>query len=302
METAPTTATNWSTQAMADQMRLSRATGVIQLTLVARGRGRAVAREVPASGRCSVSDHPAPPRDPCSILRARRDAKRTTEAADHVEELLQLQGAWLLRRVRAVADRFRLHPDDLYQEVMLRMLRSSVTVDAQNRGVRTWLSRLIENAAVDMIRVAKREVPVEAVDLDALDQIDVDQCWPERQAGFELAVDVYHLVERCGLRLHEARAVALRCSGVDMTFKEYAALVGRSHAAVRKDYERGMRKIQVSLGLSSDEHEIMRAMVRHGSPAAVARVLGYPEDDVADIAARAAKKINQLFEGQEGCR
>lgn len=249
-----------------------------------------------------MPDVSAPSRDPRSLLRARRDAQPSTEAAGHVEELLQLQGAWLLRRVRGVADRFRLLPEDLYQEVMLRMLRSSIAVDAQNRGVRTWLSRLIEYTAIDMVRAGKHEIPVDSLDLEIAERVEADHCWSDRQPGFELALDVFHLVERCGLRLYEARAVALRCSGVDMTFKEYAALIGRSHCAVRKDYERGIRKVQVALGLTSDEHEIMRAMVRHGTPSAVARVLGYQEDDVADIAARASKKINQFFEGQEGCR
>jgi RNA polymerase sigma factor (sigma-70 family) len=242
-----------------------------------------------------------PPRDPRSILRERRRAQPSPEAADHVEELLELQGAWLLRRVRAVANDYRLVTEDLYQEVVLRILRCSTAVDAQNRGVRTWLAKRVEFTALDMSRQKQRAAPVAPFEVDAADQSDADGDCSGRQQNFDFVLDVYHLVERCHLTLNEARTVALRCSGVDMTFKEYATLVGRSHASIRKEYERGMRKVEASLGLNVDEHEIMRAMFRHGSPSAVAVVMGYSEEYVQYVASRAAKKINQFFEGQEGC-
>jgi hypothetical protein len=145
-------------------------------------------------------------------------------------------------------------------------------------------------------------VPVTPIGVNGVEQEFVDQDRQSRQTDFELILDVYYLVERCHLTQNEARTVALRCSGVDMTFKEYAALVGRSHASVRKEYERGIRKIGASLGLTDDEHEIMRAMSRHGSTTAVAGVMGYCEEYVQYVASGAAKKINQFFEGQERCR
>src|SRR4051812_28990524 len=118
---------------------------------------------------------PTPVTDPREVLRPGRGRRDQTKAQHQTSEdsspgelianLLDVQSAWLIRRVRSVATSFQLDADDLIQEVMIRLLRSSHIVDAKNRGIRTWLATMIARVAVDMARRRSRETSTDPDDL-----------------------------------------------------------------------------------------------------------------------------------------
>lgn len=241
-----------------------------------------------------------PPRDPRSVLRAhRRVDPADSPAAERVDRLLAVQGAWLRTRVQRTARHFHLDPDELCQELMLGMLRRSTTVDETNNGVRSWLSVRVERTAIDLLRRRSRDTPAGPEQFAAIERDEAaNGRWPADPHA-EITLDVNHL-QRLGLTPHEAQTVALRCTGVDMTLKEFAELVDRSHASVRQEFARGTKKIENLFGLTAEEAEVIRAWRRHGSATDAARVVGRSGDDVVRILEGAQKKIDRVFDEREG--
>ena len=239
----------------------------------------------------SAVSHPADPRD--VLRRHRRPVAEPNPAAERIERLLEVQGEWLRVRVRSSAHHFRLDPDELCQELMLSMLRRSTTVDEGNRGVRSWLGSRVDWTAQDMLRRRGREETVEAADLESIEHDG------RRLPAPDPSLDVKHLVQM-GLTLHEAQVVALRCTGVDMPLKDFAELVHRSYASVRKEYERGTRKIEELFGLTAEEILVVRAWRKHGTAAATAPHVNRSGDEVIQILEGAHKKIDRIFDETEG--
>jgi DNA-directed RNA polymerase specialized sigma24 family protein len=209
-----------------------------------------------------------------------------------MERLLRVQGDWLRCRVRSTAHRFQLDGDELCQELMLSMLRRSTTVDEGNKGVRTWLGSRVDWTAKDMLRRRGREEAVDNADLEAFEH---DQA--ARQPADPpdpVTLDVKHLMQ-LGLTGHEAQVVAFRCTGVDMPLKDFAELVHRSYTSVRKEYERGTRKIEELFGLTAEEVLVVRMWRKHGSAAATAPHVNKSGDEVIQILEGAHKKIDRVF-------
>src|SRR5690349_20935775 len=217
----------------------------------------------------SPANSDPPCADPRHVLcRSRRRVMEPNPAGERIERLLANQGEWLRNRVKHTARHFRLDADELCQELMLSMLRRSTTVDEGNRGVRTWLGSRVDWTAKDMLRHRGREECVGPEDLRAIeDEMTARRPTPDHPGPATL--DVKHLVE-LGLTAHEAQVVAMRCTGVDMPLKDFAELVQRSYASVRKEFERGTRKIEELFGLTAEEIRVVRAWRRHGTAAAAA--------------------------------
>jgi DNA-directed RNA polymerase specialized sigma24 family protein len=232
------------------------------------------------------------------LRRHRRQVTEPGPAAARIERLLAVQGEWLRGRVRSTASYFRLDPDELCQELMLSMLRRSTTLDEGNRGVRTWLGSRVDWTAKDMLRRRGREETVGPHDLEAIER-EMALRHPAPEQPGPVTLDVKHLVE-LGLTAHEAQVVALRCTGVDMPLKDFAELVRRSHASVRKEYERGTRKIEELFGLTPEEVVVVRAWRRHGTAAATAPHVNRSGDEVLQILEDAHKKIDRIFDETEG--
>lgn len=241
-----------------------------------------------------------PPRDPRSVLRAHRAVDATDNpAVERVEKLLAVQGDWLRTRVRWAARRFRLDADELCQELMLGMLRRSTTVDETNAGVRTWLGVRVDRTAIELTRRHGRESSESPERLGELERDEANRGrWPA-DPHTEITLDVNHL-KRLGLTHHEAQVVALRCTGVDMTLKEFAELVHRTHASVRQEFVRGIRKIENLFGLTAEEAQVIRAWQRHGTARDVGRSIGRTDEDVVRILEGAQKKIDRVFDEKEG--
>jgi DNA-directed RNA polymerase specialized sigma24 family protein len=248
-----------------------------------------------------ASSHPPTDgsKDPREVLRRnRRPVCEANPAAERIERLLAVQGDWLRGRVRRTARRFRLDPDELCQELMLSMLRRSTTVDEGNRGVRTWLGGRVDWTAQDMLRRRGREETVAVEDLEAVDREAAARCTDTDLPG-PVTLNLDHLVE-LGLTRNEAQVVALRCSGIDMPLKDFAELVQRSYASIRKEYERGTRKIEELFGLTAEEVAVVRAWRKHGTAAAAAPHVNRSGDEVISILEGAHKKIDRIFTETEG--
>lgn len=247
-----------------------------------------------------MSSSLGPPRDPRSVLRANRPATPDDNpAAERVERLLEVQGDWLRRRVLRRARHYRLDGGDLCQQLMEGLLRRSTTVDERNPGVRSWLSVRIEYTAVDMVRAAGRSSPAGPEELEMIEREAAARGrWPA-DPNTEITIDPQHLI-KIGLTPHEAQTVAMHCTGVDMTLKEFAELVHRSYSAVRKELERGKRKIENLFGLTPAEAEVIRAWRKHGSVQEAARATRRSREDVVRNLEDAHKKIDRIFVEKEG--
>ena len=244
-----------------------------------------------------ASSHPPTDgsKDPREVLRRnRRPVCEANPAAERIERLLEVQGDWLRCRVRSTAHRLRLDADELCQELMLSMLRRSTTVDEGNKGVRTWLGSRVDWTAKDMLRRRGREDAVGPEDLQAIED-DMIARRPAPEHAGPVTLDVKHLVQ-LGLTPHEAQVVAMRCTGVDMPLKDFAELVHRSYASVRKEYERGTRKIEELFGLTAEEVLVVRTWRKHGTAAAAAPHLNRSNDEVIQIVEGVHKKIDRIFE------
>ncbi len=246
----------------------------------------------------SSDSHP-PSADPREVLsRHRRPTTEPNPAAERVERLLAVQGVWLRNRVRCTARYYRLDADELCQELMLSMLRRSTTLDEGNRGLRTWLGGRVDWTAKDMLRRRGREDAMVQEDLEAIEH-DMALRRPTPEPPSLATLDVRHLVA-LGLTANEAQVVALRCTGVDMPLKDFAELVHRSHASVRKELERGTRKIENLFGLTSEEVAVVRAWRQHGTAIAAAPHVNRSGDEVIQILEGAHKKIDRIFDETEG--
>ena len=249
----------------------------------------------------SAAPRPADPHlaDPREVLRRhRRPVAEPNPAAERIERLLAVQGEWLRCRVRATALHLRLDGDELCQELMLSMLRRSMTVDEGNRGVRTWLGARVDWTAKDMLRRRGRDESVGPEDLEAIEH-EMTRRRPASDPPGPVTLDVKHLVQ-LGLTLHEAQVVAFRCTGVDMPLKDFAELVHRSYASVRKEFERGTRKIEELFGLTAEEVHVVREWRKHGTAAATAPHVNRSGEEVISILEGAHKKIDRVFTETEG--
>jgi hypothetical protein len=86
----------------------------------------------------------------------------------------------------------------------------------------------------------------------AADEVDALIAEPDMQASRTAstagsAVDA-KLLDRIGLTRHQIHVVLSECSGLDLSLREYAHLVGRSYTAIRKDKERALDRIERWVG------------------------------------------------------
>ena len=253
-----------------------------------------------AHSASAVPEPAVPPlADPRDVLhRHRRPVAEPNPAAERIERLLAVQGEWLHGRVRSTARHFRLDPNELCQELMLSMLRRSTMADEGNRGVRSWLGSRVDWTAQDMLRRRGREETVSDADLEAIER-GMAARRPAPDPPGPMTLDTRHLIE-LGLTPNEAQVVALRCTGVDMPLKDFAELVHRSYASVRKEYERGTRKIEELFGLTAEEVLVVREWRKHGTAAATAPHVNRSGDEVISILEGAHKKIDRIFTETEG--
>lgn len=224
-----------------------------------------------------------------------------SERAAVVEAVLAEQAdlLWKLCR-RAVAGRPGIDAGDVFQDAVRRLLLSRTEVDPSRKGFPTFLARCVEWAVHDLAAERERhggvrmseeefETALEAGAVDAPDDGD-DGTLTER-----------NLLAGIGLSAHQIDTVLKDAHHPDLTWKEFAELIGRSYSAVRKDRERALDKIEGWLGLDAEERRAYAAHRRTGSVADAAAALHLPEPKCRALLRSAQLKIRlRLHPREEG--
>lgn len=215
-----------------------------------------------------------------------------------LELLLENEGAWLIRRVRHTATAYRVDAEELYQETVLALLRSSTAVDVHQRGLRTWLSRRIEWMAVDLLRRERRARAavwdVEDIE-DEINLVVAVSPAPSSAEELRVATDCQHRLQEIGLPRDQARTLAMAVSGFELSLREMAELVDGSYAKTRQDYSRGLRRVEDWIGLTQDQTRAYTTYRRFGSVERVAARLGLPAAEARSLLEQANQKIHQAL-------
>jgi RNA polymerase sigma factor (sigma-70 family) len=214
-----------------------------------------------------------------------------------IRALLATFADWMRDRSRRIARRHDLDADDVFQLTWLRLLRSRMTADLTNDGIRTWLARRIHWAASELARQRRHDggERIAADEVDALiAEADVQASRAASTAGS--AVDA-KLLDRIGLTRHQVHVVLSECSGLDLSLREYAHLVGRSYTAIRKDKERALDRIERWVGLNHEERRVFMAFRLAGSVEAGARRTGHSEAAFRGLLDGAHRKVDEALAG-----
>ena len=241
----------------------------------------------------STSDHEPPDPD------EDHDPDRPDADEHHaaIRALLATFTDWMRDRSRRIARRHDLDADDVFQLTWLRLLRSRMTADLTNDGIRTWLSRRIHWAASELARQRRHDggERIAADEVDALiAEADMQASRTASTAGS--AVDA-KLLDRIGLTRHQIHVVLSECSGLDLSLREYAHLVGRSYTAIRKDKERALDRIERWVGLNHEERRAFMAFRLAGSVEAGARRTGHSEAVFRGLLDGAHRKVDEALAG-----
>ena len=240
----------------------------------------------------------------------RRDDEPTASAdrrPEHelLELLLQDEGEWLRRKTRHTAMLYGVDADELFQETLLGLLRSTINVDPTQRGLRTWLNQLIRWRAADLSRRERlgRGIPMRLEDLDEeLNLVVAAPHAPSSADELHEVADHQQRLQEIGLTRDQATTLAMRVSGFELPLKEFAKLVGRPYAKTRQDYSRGLRRVQDWIGLTPAEARALTESRRAVSVEHAAARLGLPVEEFRAILDQAHQKIHDALSGLEGSR
>ena len=212
-----------------------------------------------------------------------------------IRALLTTFTDWMRVRCRRIARRHDLDADDIFQLTWLRLLRSRMTADLTNDGIRTWLAQRIQWAASELARQRRHDggERIDAEEVDALlAEADVQASRTTPAGGG--TVDAT-LLDRIGLTRHQVHVVLSECSELDLSLREYARLAGRSYTAIRKDKERALDRIERWVGLTHEERRVFIAFRLTGSVDAGARRTGHTPSAFRGLLDGAHRKVNQAF-------
>ncbi len=212
-----------------------------------------------------------------------------------IRALLSTSALWMRDRCRRAARRYRLDAEDVLQVTWLRLLRSRTVADLANDGLRTWLAQRIEWAASELAR-QRRHDGGERIDSDAVDALltEADAHAPRAEPVEASSVDAGFL-HRLGLNRHQVQVVLGECSGLEASLREVATLAGRSHAAIRKDRQRALARIERWVGLDPEERRVFTAFRVTGSVDAGARRTGHTPERFRRLLAVANTKVDAAF-------
>lgn len=236
---------------------------------------------------------PVVPPDPGELLR--RHAPRPDERKAVIDALLTECATWLRHRCTVPAAAYGLLAEDVFQQTLERLLKASTAVDTANKGLRTWLGKCVDWAALDLLERRRREGGVRLAP-EALESA-LEHCAEASSAdpaSGDTVVDETFL-SRLGLSRNQVQIVLNECSGPDLSLKEFARTVNRSYGAVRKDKERALDQIESWLGLSADEARAFIAFRAAGSVEKAAVRLGVTRSEFRGLLDNAHKKVDMSF-------
>lgn len=222
------------------------------------------------------------------------DPPRADERRAAINALLATGVDWMRERSRRVARRYDLDADDILQLTWMRLLHSSTVVDLTNNGLRKWLGQRIDWAAKELAR-QRRHDGGERIDDEQLDVLLANADQQNTDAGPPATAIDNRFLGRIGLTQHQVRVVLGECSELDLSLRDYAHLVGRSYAAIRKDKQRALDRIERWVGLSPEERRVFIAFRIAGSVEEGARRTGHARAEFSGLLDAAHKKVDEAF-------
>jgi RNA polymerase sigma factor (sigma-70 family) len=212
-----------------------------------------------------------------------------------IKALLSTSAHWMRDRATRAASRYKLDAEDVLQVTWLRLLRSRAVADLTNDGLRTWLAQRIEWAASELVR-QRRHDGGERIDSDEVDALleEADAQASRAQPGEASTVDASFL-SKVGLNRHQVQVVLRECAGLEVSMREFAQLAGRSHAAMRKDRQRALDRIERWVGLDPEERRVFTAYRVTGSVDAGARRTRHTPAEFRRLLDTANRKVDEAF-------
>lgn len=241
----------------------------------------------------SNSDEPSPI-DPREVLKRNRSLPGTDEELD--KYLSGELEPWLRKKVWRKAKETSIDAEDLWQEVLLRVLKAQP--DTVQEGFKSWLIQCIDWAVQDELRKKqKRGVQLSEGRFEALrEEI-------ERKTASEdpdRSILTPELLESAGLSPVQVHALMHECYLKDASLKDLAERIGESHANVRKARQRGLDKLARSFGLDERHVRVLTTYRHLRSLPAVAHELEMSLMDVETAFDQARKIILKALDGESG--
>lgn len=207
-----------------------------------------------------------------------------------IDTLLLQYTDWMRTRCRIAAIRHDLDPDDVFQLTLERLLRSSRTADLTDDGLLTWLAHRIDWAAGDLVRKHGRDGGERPGDDAIAILLDVAAS-PTDEVETAEEIDPA-LLRRAGLNENQVQILLIVCSGLDLPLRQVAHLVGRGPAAVRKDKQRAIDRIERWLALDPEERLVLSAFRETRSVSEGARRTGRPPAEFRRLLDAGSRKVN----------
>jgi DNA-directed RNA polymerase specialized sigma24 family protein len=216
-----------------------------------------------------------------------------------IRALLSTSAHWMRKRCVRAASRYKLDAEDVLQVTWLRLLRSRAVADLTNDGLRTWLAQRIEWAASELVR-QRRHDGGEQIDDDEVDALLAQaDAQASRTAPDDTSTVDAGFLSRIGLNRHQVQVVLRECSGLEVSMREFARLAGRSHAAIRKDRQRALDRIERWVGLDPEERRVFTAYRVTGSVEAGARRTRHTPAQFRRLLDAANRKVGEAFTGPD---
>jgi RNA polymerase sigma-70 factor (ECF subfamily) len=191
-------------------------------------------------------------------------------------------------RFRATVDgyahRYTLDRDDLYQAASERLLRQG-NVEPDHEGLRGWLDRCVNYAALDMIKERNRQ-PL------TMSELPERAVMPHESVGWEQWLTALLATT---LSADQVRAVLELTRDPDLDLRELAKVIDKSYAGTRQLKSRAMAKLGRLIGLTADERAAYRGWRRDEGVTEVARRLGIDPAQVDRLRKAATVKLRRFF-------
>jgi RNA polymerase sigma factor (sigma-70 family) len=206
-----------------------------------------------------------------------------------VERIISEPGLRFQPTVDSYARRYALDADDLYQAASERLLRQD-RVSPEHEGLRGWLERCVNYAALDLIKERARQ-PV------AMAELPESTVTPTDTVGSEQWLT--QLLHRA-LTSDQVRAILALVRDPDIELRDLAELVGKSYAGARQLKSRAKAKLGGLIGLTAAELAAYRGWRKGEGVADVARRLGIDQAQVDRLRRAAAVKVRRFLAPDPG--
>jgi DNA-directed RNA polymerase specialized sigma24 family protein len=235
------------------------------------------------------SQEPIPARDAKS-----RHLSRTRPSAGlvYLQEITDVERAWMRAMTRSVAHHFQVDRDDLLQELQISLLDCDV-IDQGRASVRGWLRRRATWRAGDLRRRDRSQRVSGTTSMDDPLFGDLEDLPRAGRPDPDWTVE---RMAKLGLSRDEAQVMSLLCWGLSIPMKDFAEFTEQTYPAVRQQRSRATRKIRNLFGLDPDEATAYITWRSCDSSQTAAAKLGMTEHQLRTIVRRAESKIMRALD------